>query len=133
MLNKIIAGVMVVCGLLTMSMLQAVWAPNAMLESLVQQRVSGALEAIVIPDWGVLVGTSGAMLIFGAFNPTSRRLCLAAAGAGKLAFVVLAFAYGPLQPGLMVPVVVDSVMVTLFALFLVLGRGGAATARPAAA
>lgn len=129
MFNKVVAVVMVVCGLITLAMLQGLFAPNAITQMMFQRDVDGPLHAIIIPNWSVLVGLGGAMLIFGAFNPGARRLCLVIPGLSKLSFLLLAFTRGAAYlPTLTVPIVVDSIMVTLFAAFLIVGaaRGGRA-------
>jgi hypothetical protein len=120
--NKIAAVVMVVCGLITLSMLQGLFAPDAITQMMFQLDADGPFRAIIVPNWSVLVGLGGAMLIFGAFNPQSRRLCLAIPGLSKLSFLILAFTQGQAYFDMMiVPIIVDSVMVTLFAIFLITG------------
>lgn len=134
MRDKIIAAVMVVCGLITFSMLQGVFAPNAITQMMFQRDVEGPFYAILVPNWSVLVCLGAAMLIFGAFNPGSRRLCLVVPGLSKLSFLILAFTQGRAYlPTLTTPVIVDSVMVALFVLILVVGWLSAASPKQAAA
>ena len=84
------------------------------------------MAAIVVPNWGVLIGLMGALLIFGAFNRSSRRLALAVAGASKVAFIALVLAQGQRYlGGVGAAVAVDSVMVLLFAAFFFLSKPGA--------
>lgn len=123
MLNKIFAGLMIVSGLLTLTMLYAAFAPVAAVRSFFGETPEGAMASIVIPNWGVLIGLMGALLIYGAIHAPSRKLTLAVAGASKLAFVVLVLAQGDRYlGGLAAAVAVDSVMVALFAAYLVWGR-----------
>jgi hypothetical protein len=123
MRDKIIAGLMTVSGLLTLTMLYAAIAPGPAVQQMFQETPTGAMAAVVVPNWGVLIGLIGALLIFGAFNPRSRRLALAVAGASKIAFIALVLAQGERYlSGLGVAVAVDSVMVLLFACFLIFGR-----------
>lgn len=123
MLNKFIAGVMIVSGLLTLTMLYAAISPVAAVQSMFQQAPEGAVAAIVVPNWGVLIGLMGALLIFGAFNPASRRLALVIAGASKVAFIALVLMHGQRYlDGLGLAVALDSVMVVLFAPFFFLSR-----------
>lgn len=128
MRNRVIAGVMIFSGLLTLTMLYAAIAPGPAAQQMFQEDVSGAMASIVVPNWGVLIGLMGALLLFGAFNPGSRRLALAVAGASKAAFVGLVLAQGQrYMPGLGIAVAIDSVMVVLFLIFIVmLGRAKAA-------
>lgn len=123
MLNKIIAGIMIVSALLTLTMLYAAIAPEAAVQQMFQETPQGAMASVVVPNWGVLIGLMGALLLFGAFNPSSRRLALAVAGASKLAFIGLVLAQGERYlAGVGVAVAIDSVMVVLFAVFLFLSK-----------
>jgi hypothetical protein len=126
MLNKIVPGIMIVSGLLTLTMLYAALAPGAAVQQMFGETPERAMAAIVVPNWGVLIGLMGALLIFGAFNPSSRRLTLAVAGASKLAFIALVLAQGERYlSGVGVAVAVDSVMVVLFAVFFFLSKPAA--------
>ncbi len=123
MLNKIFAGIMGVSGVLTLTMLYATVAPVAAMQSMFQEAPSGAMASIVAPNWGVLVGLMGALLIYGAFHAPSRRLALVVAGVSKIAFISLVLAQGQRYlGGVGVAVGVDAVMVVLFALYVVFGR-----------
>lgn len=123
MLNKLIAPVMVVSGVLTLTMLYAAIAPSAAVQTMFQETPEGAMAAIVVPNWGLLIGLMGGLLLYGAFHPPSRRLALVVAGASKIGFIGLVLAQGQRYlSGVGLAVAVDSVMVLLFALFLVFGR-----------
>ncbi len=126
MLGKTIPAIMMVSGLLTLTMLYAAIAPAAAVQQMFQETPQQAMAAIVVPNWGVLIGLMGALLIFGAFNPGSRRLALAVAGASKLAFIGLVLAQGERYlAGVGLAVAIDSVMVVLFAVFLFLTKPAA--------
>jgi hypothetical protein len=126
MLNKIFAGVMVVSGLLTLTMLYAAFAPAAAVQSFFGETAEGAVASIIVPNWGVLIGLMGALLIYGAFRPSVRKLTLVVAGASKVAFVALILAQGDrYMTGLGTAVIVDSVMVVLFAAYVILGKPAA--------
>ncbi|HET9448507.1 MAG TPA: hypothetical protein VFO35_19710 [Steroidobacteraceae bacterium] len=63
------------------------------------------------------------MLIYSAFNPVNRRLVLVVAGLSKIVFILLILTYGAQflsRAG--VAVVVDSVMIALFAIYLLGAR-----------
>lgn len=123
MLNKIFAGVMVVSGLLTLTMLYAAIAPVAAVEASFGETPEGAFASIIVPNWGILIGLMGALLIYGAFKPSARKLALVVAGASKVAFVALILAQGDrYMGGLGIAVAVDSVMVVLFAAYVIFGR-----------
>jgi len=123
MINKMFAGVMVVSGLLTLTMLYAAFAPVPAIQSMLGETPDGALATIVVPNWGILIGLMGALLIYGAFHAPSRKLALVVAGASKIAFISLILAQGDRYlGGLGAAVIVDSVMVALFAAYLVFGK-----------
>ncbi len=61
------------------------------------------------------------MLIYGAFNEPTRRITLLVAGASKVVFIALVLLFGQqfLQFQVGVSLVVDAIMVVLFAAYLV--------------
>ena len=124
----IVAGIkwiMLVSGVLTFTMIYAAIAPQAALASTFGETLEGPVAEIVVRNWGALIALVGAMLIYGAFNPPSRPLVLTVAGLSKLVFIGLVLAQGDRflghQAG--VAVVIDSVMVLLFAAYLAGARG----------
>lgn len=124
MLGKAIAGIMIVSGLLTLTMLYAAIAPVQAVQSMFGETLpSGAMEFVVVRNWGILIGLMGALLLYGALHPPARRLALVVAGTGKLAFIALVLAQGERYlSGLGMAVIIDSVMVVLFAGSLLLWR-----------
>jgi hypothetical protein len=85
--------------------------------------LTGPLAEIVVRNWGALIALIGGMLIYGAFNPASRPLVLAVAGISKAVFIGLVLTLGDFlgrQAG--VAVVIDAVMIVLFAWYLVAAR-----------
>jgi hypothetical protein len=129
MFEKIFAGVTVVAGLLTLTMLYAVVSPEAAIQSYFQETPEGAMASVVVPNWGILIGLMGALLIYGAFHPPSRKLALVVAGASKIAFIALILMQGDRYlAGLQTAVIIDSVMVVLFVIYLIFGKPNAAIA-----
>lgn len=123
MFEKVFAGVMIVAGLLTLTMLYPVFAPEAAMQSMFGEAPSGAALAVVVPNWGILIGLMGALLIYGALNPPSRKLALVVAGVSKIAFIALILMQGDRYlTGLGTAVIVDGIMIVLFAAYLILGR-----------
>lgn len=123
MFGKVISGVMIVSGLLTLTMLYAAFAPEAALQRFFGESASGAALNVVTPNWGVLIGLIGALLIYGAVHRPARNVALVIAGVSKVAFIALVLAQGErYMSGLGSAVVVDGIMVALFAVFLILGR-----------
>lgn len=123
MFEKVFAGVMIAAGLLTLTMLYPVFAPEAAIQSMFGETPSGAALAVIIPNWGILIGLMGALLIYGALHPLSRKLTLVVAGASKIAFIALILMQGDRYlSGLGTAVIVDSIMIVLFATYLIFGR-----------
>lgn len=115
-----IKWIMIVAGVLTCTMVYAAIAPQAALLSTFGETLQGPVAEIVVRNWGVLITLVGAMLIYGAFNPASRRLVLVVAGLSKFVFILLIFSYGPqflAYAG--VAIAVDMVIIALFAIFLI--------------
>jgi len=115
--------IMIVAGALTCTMAYAAISPQAALLSTFGETLQGPVAEIVVRNWGALITLIGAMLIYGAFNPTSRPLVLVVAGVSKLVFILLIGVYGTQylsRAG--VAVAVDSVMICLFAIYLIGAR-----------
>lgn len=118
-----IKWIMIIAGALTCTMAYAAISPQAALLSTFGESLQGPVADIVVRNWGALITLIGAMLIYGAFNPASRRLVLVVAGISKVVFILLVLAYGTQylsRAG--VAVAVDSVMICLFAIYLVSTR-----------
>lgn len=123
-MNLIIAKmkwIMLLSGVLTCTMLYAAIAPQAALRSTFGESLEGALAEIVVRNWGALITLVGAMLIWGAYHPQSRPLILTVAGISKVIFITLILVYGrqylSQQAGF--AIVIDIVMVLLFAVYLI--------------
>ncbi len=117
--------VMVVSGVLTFSMIQAAIAPEAALTSMFGESLTGPLANIIVRSWGALIALVGLMLIYGAFHPPVRGMVLVVAGVSKAIFVGLVLSEGGryLAGQAAMAVAVDSVMVVLFAWYLLAARG----------
>lgn len=127
MLNKVFAGIMVVSGLLTLTMLYAAVAPGPALQTYFGETVENQAVSIVVANWGVLIGLMGALLLYGAFHAPSRKLALIVAGASKIAFVGLILMAGDRYLGTLgTAVIIDSVMIVLFAAYVIFGKPNAA-------
>jgi len=124
--------IMLVSGVLTATMVQAAITPDSALQSNFGETVSGPLAHLVVRNWGALIALVGGMLIYGAFNPLQRSLVLIVAGVSKVIFIALVLSEGArylsYQAG--VAVAVDSVMVVLFAWYLLAARSVAARTKP---
>lgn len=130
-----IRWIMLVSGVLTATMAQAAITPDPALQSNFGETVSGPLAHLVVRNWGALIALIGGMLIYGALNPIQRPLVLIVAGASKVVFIALVVSEGTRylvhQAG--VAVAIDSVMIVVFAWYLVAARSVAARAAAKAA
>jgi hypothetical protein len=116
--------VMLVAGLLTCTMIQALLAPEKTSRSLFGTSLEGPLAEIFVRSWGALVTLIGAMLIYGAFRPVHRAAVLIVAGISKATFIGLVLVFGRsfLEHQVGVAIVIDAVMVLLFAGYLIATR-----------
>lgn len=113
--------VLVVCGVLTFSLVQAVFAPRAVMRAYFGEALESPAADMLVRNWGALVAAGGLLLIYAAFNPAVRPPVLIFVGAGKLVFVLLILSQAGrfLKGQARVAVIVDSIMVLLFAAYLV--------------
>jgi hypothetical protein len=124
-LRRSMKWIMLVSGLLTCTMFYAAIAPEELLRSNFGQSIEGPVAQIIVRNWGILIGLMGLLLIYGALHESARRIALFTAGASKVAFIALVLSLGQpfLQYQVGISVAVDSVMVLLFAIYLVATRG----------
>ncbi len=127
-MNWIVANIkpiMLVSGTLTFTMIFAALSPQAALTSSFGETLDGPLADLIVRNWGALIALVGGMLIYGAFHPPSRPMALSVAALSKLTFIGLVLSNGQRflghQAGL--AVVVDSLMVAVFVVYLVRTRG----------
>lgn len=118
--------IMIVSGVLTSTMIFAAIAPKAALRSNFGEALEGPLADIIVRNWGALIALIGAMLIYGAFDLASRQIILMVAAASKVVFIALVLSHGGryLRRQVGAAVVIDLVMVGLFAWYLVAVRAG---------
>jgi hypothetical protein len=116
--------IMILSGVLTMTMVYAAIAPEAALRSTFGESVEGPVADVVVRNWGALIALMGAMLIYGARNPSVRSLALIVAGASKAIFGGLVLSHGGRFLGYQagVAVVVDLLWVAVFASYLLAVR-----------
>jgi len=121
MLSGSIKWIMIVSGVLTCTMVSAVIAPQAMLQSTFGETLEGPLALLIVRNWGALIFLVGAMLIYGAFTPPVRPLVLSVAAVSKAVFIALVLSSGGRfmggQAG--ISIAVDALMVLIFVAHLV--------------
>lgn len=130
LLRRSIKWVMLIAGLLTCTMFYAMVAPEASVISNFGQPIEGLVGQIIVRNWGALIGLMGVLLIYGAFREEVRTVALLVAGASKLVFIALVLSLGQpfLQFQVGVAVAIDTIMVVLFATYLIAQRVSARSA-----
>jgi len=93
-ITRHIKWLMLLSGLLTCTMIYAVFAPQAALESTFGASFHSPLADIVVRSWGILITLVGGMLIYAAFNPPSRKLVAAVAATSKSSYATLVLIFG---------------------------------------
>jgi hypothetical protein len=114
--------VMLISGLLTCTMLQALISPQASLISNFGQTIDLPFAEIIVRNWGALIGLVGIMLIYGALMKSVRRFVLIIAGSSKIIFILLVLSSNESYMGFGAgtAVIVDAVMVVLYIAYLLL-------------
>ncbi|PWT82159.1 MAG: hypothetical protein C5B57_09145 [Blastocatellia bacterium] len=122
-----IRWIMIVSGTLTATMIYAAIAPDAALRSTFGETLDAPLAQLIVRNWGALIGLVGAMLIYGAFDPPGRPLILLVASCSKAVFIALVLSHGTRYLGNQagMAVVIDLLMIVLFAWYLLAVRGAA--------
>ncbi len=114
--------IMLAAGLLTCTMVVGLFAPDTLLNSNFGETISGNVANIIVRNWAALITLIGAMLIYGAFEPKVRRFALLIASISKIIFIILVLFFGKSYLGFDIgtAIIFDSVMVILFAAYLLL-------------
>jgi hypothetical protein len=104
-------------------------SPETSLKSNFGDALKGSSTGIIVRNWSALIGLMGIMLIYGAFNLPVRKFSLIIAGISKIIFITLILALGTqyLQFGVGTAVIIDSIMVVLFIVYLLLSRSSRLT------
>lgn len=110
--------VLIVGGVLTLSMIQAVFAPVATIKSYFGEELASPAGKLLARNWGMLIAAGGAFLIVAAFQPELRPAALIFVGAGKLFYILLVLTSGLFNGQARTAVIIDGLMVILFALYL---------------
>ncbi|MEH6451588.1 MAG: hypothetical protein V7782_00970 [Psychromonas sp.] len=117
---KNIQWIMVIAGLLTCSMIFAVFAPQAALISMFGETLSEPLAAVVVRSWGFLIFLMGTLLIYGAYKPVYRNLSLVIVSLSKVVFISLIIIFGiQYVEKSAVTIILDSIFIALFSVYLI--------------
>jgi len=115
-----IKWIMIISGLLTCSMIAAVFAPEAALISMFGEALTEPLAQIVVRSWGFLIFLIGTLLIYGAYIPEYRNLVLVITSMSKIAFITIIIIFGPQYiDKSTLTIVLDSVLITVFLTYLI--------------
>jgi hypothetical protein len=112
--------VLLVCGLLTFSMIQGIFAPGFTMRAYFGEAPDSPAARLLMRSWSSLVALSGLLLVYAAFTPEIRPAALIFAGAGKLVVVLLILSQPKrfFRGQAVTAVILDSLMVVLFATYL---------------
>jgi hypothetical protein len=105
-------------------MFLGLFSPETSMRSNFGEDLTTGTENIVVRGWSALIGLMGTMLIYGAFKPSVRNYSLVIVGVSKSVFIALAVLFGTEYLGFDLgrAVVVDTVMILLFAAYLIASR-----------
>ena len=126
-MNFFVSGfkwVMLISGVLTCTMFFGLIFPEESLKSTFGESIHSPADEILVRNWSALIGLMGIMLIYGAFVPAVRKFSLIIAGTSKLIFICLILSLGQtyLDFSAGTAVIVDSLMLILFAMYLYFSR-----------
>ena len=114
--------VLIVSGLLTLSMMTTALNPGSGFKIFFGTDMPDhPAVALVVRNWAALIAAGGVLLIYAAFDPSVRPAVLSFIGFGKAIFAALVFAGGAGFRGTQafLAAILDSIMVVLFALYLI--------------
>src|SRR5690348_2840328 len=113
--------VLLISGLLTLTMIQAVFAPRYASRAYFGETLDSPAAHLLMRNWGALVVAGGALLIYAAYSPDIRPPALIFVGAGKLVFILLIVTQAKrfFRGQAVTAVILDGLMVLLFAAYLV--------------
>ena len=119
-LTNNIQWVLLICGLLTFSMIQGVFAPRFTMRAYFGEAPDSRAADALMRSWSALVAFSGIFLIYAGYTPAVREAAVAVVGAGKLFFVVLLLSQPKrfFRGQAVTAIILDSLMVIIFAVYL---------------
>lgn len=115
-----IQWVLLICGLLTFSMIQGAFAPRFTMRAYFGEAPDSPAADALMRSWSALVAFSGIFLIYAGYTPAVREAAVAVVGAGKLFFVVLLLSQPKrfFRGQAVTAIILDSLMVIVFATYL---------------
>jgi hypothetical protein len=115
---------MLLSGILTCTMLVGLISPETSLKSNFGESLEKPVFDIIVRNWSALIFLMGIMLIYGSFVPSVRRFVLIIAGISKITFISLVLSLGQqyLAYGIGTAVIVDSIMIALYMMYLIFSK-----------
>ena len=115
-----IQAILVVCGLLTATMLQFTLMPGRAAQSIFGETVDGPMADVALRGWGLLIALTGGMLVWAAFHPETRTLAIGVALISKVFYMGQLIAKrGRFLKGMAgMTVLLDLVMAALLAIWM---------------
>lgn len=111
---------MIVAGVITSTMILAVFAPEAVLINMFGVALTEPLAHVIVRSWGFLIFLIGALLIYGAFKPKYRNLALVFTSISKIAFIIFIVSFGSqFVDKSLITIALDSLLVVIFITYLV--------------
>lgn len=112
--------VLLICGLLTFSMIQGIFAPRFTMRAYFGEAPDSPAADALMRSWSALVAFSGLFLIYAGYTPAVREAAVAVVGAGKLFFVILLLSQPKrfFRGQAVTAIILDSLMVIVFAIYL---------------
>lgn len=116
--------IMLFSGLLTCTMFLGLVLPQNSLQSNFGETLTGPVAEIIVRNWSALIGLIGVALIYGSFVEKVRNFALVLAGTSKIIFISLVLIFGRqfLSFGAGTAVIADSLMIVVYAAYLVTSR-----------
>ncbi|MEP0068321.1 hypothetical protein [Pyruvatibacter sp.] len=111
--------ILLVSGVITSSMLVAVVAPRLVFQQFFGTILDGPLGNAIMRNWGLVIGMSGLLLIYAAYDETVRTPIMLFSIVGKLFFSVQVFAAGSTLKAARGGAIIDLVIGILFCIYLI--------------
>ena len=111
--------ILLVSGVITSSMLVAVVAPRLVFRQFFGTILDGPLGNAIMRNWGLVIGMSGLLLIYAAYDETVRTPIMLFSIVGKLFFSMQVFAAGSTLKAARGGAIIDLVIGLVFCAYLI--------------
>jgi hypothetical protein len=111
--------ILLVSGVITSSMLVAVVAPRLVFQQFFGTILDGPLGNAIMRNWGLVIGMSGLLLIYAAYDETVRTPIMLFSIVGKLFFSVQVLAAGSALKAARGGALIDLVIGLVFCAYLI--------------